>query len=123
MGVTPALIGGAWVGGEYRSIHFRTGALGQGSRTALPIFGYFIQSVLNDPKFKHYRQKFSKPKEDIPAECYTCARYYRAEPDSFELDSLDFSYVGGSDTATHRAVRSADGSVHERMDEIIETIE
>ncbi|MBP3765368.1 MAG: penicillin-binding protein [Bacteroidaceae bacterium] len=123
VGVTPALIGGAWVGGEYRSIHFRTGALGQGSRTALPIFGYFIQSVLNDPKFKHYRQKFSKPKEDIPAECYTCARYYRADPDSFELDSLDFSYVGGSDTTTHRAVRSADGSVHERMDEIIETIE
>ncbi len=35
MGVTPKLVVGAWVGGEYRSIHFRTGALGQGSRTAL----------------------------------------------------------------------------------------
>ena len=37
MGVSPKLVVGAWVGGEYRSIHFRTGALGQGSRTALPI--------------------------------------------------------------------------------------
>ena len=39
IGVTPGLVGGAWVGGEYRSIHFRSGRLGQGSRTALPIFG------------------------------------------------------------------------------------
>ena len=31
MGISPKLVVGAWVGGEYRSIHFRTGALGQGS--------------------------------------------------------------------------------------------
>ena len=42
VGVSPKLVVGAWVGGEYRSIHFRTGALGQGSRTALPICGYFL---------------------------------------------------------------------------------
>ena len=46
IGVTPGLVGGAWVGGEYRSIHFRTGRLGQGSRTALPIFGLFMKKVL-----------------------------------------------------------------------------
>ena len=34
MCVSPKLVCGAWVGGEYRCIHFRTGALGQGSRTA-----------------------------------------------------------------------------------------
>ena len=51
MGVSPKLVVGAWVGGEYRCIHFRTGALGQGSRTALPICGYFLQSVLGDPAF------------------------------------------------------------------------
>ena len=39
MGVSPKLVVGAWVGGEYRCIHFRTGTLGQGSRTALPICG------------------------------------------------------------------------------------
>lgn len=69
VGCTPNLVGGAWVGGEYRSIHFRTGALGQGSRTALPVFGYFLQKVLNDdnPRFKKYHAKFSNAKEDIPA--------------------------------------------------------
>ena len=36
MAVSPKLVVGCWVGGEYRSIHFRTGALGQGSKTALP---------------------------------------------------------------------------------------
>lgn len=49
VGVTPKLVGGAWVGGEYRQIHFRSGALGQGSRTALPIFGLFMRKVLSDP--------------------------------------------------------------------------
>ena len=36
VGVTPKLVAGGWVGGEYRSIHFRTGALGQGSRRPCP---------------------------------------------------------------------------------------
>ena len=31
-----------------------TGALGQGSRTALPICGYFIQALMKDPEFKKY---------------------------------------------------------------------
>ena len=43
IGVTPKLVGGVWVGGEFPSIHFRTGALGQGGKAALPIFGDFIK--------------------------------------------------------------------------------
>ena len=66
IGTTRNLVGGAWVGGEYRCIHFRTGELGQGSRTALPIFGYFMEEVLKDPNFKHYQGMFPKdPLEDI----------------------------------------------------------
>lgn len=76
MGVSPKLVVGAWVGGEYRCIHFRTGALGQGSRTALPIVGYFLQSVFNDPAFKQYHAKFDKPHDDdITRDMYTCASY------------------------------------------------
>ena len=90
VGVTPALVAGAWVGGEYRSIHFRTGALGQGSRTALPIFGYFIQSVLADPAFKHYRRKFDPAPKDIAYDSYNCPSYIHYPEDSLELstDSL-----------------------------------
>jgi penicillin-binding protein 1A len=47
VGISPNLVCGAWVGGEYRAIHFRTGELGQGSRTALPICGQFFESVQN----------------------------------------------------------------------------
>ena len=90
VGVSPRLVAGAWVGGEYRSIHFRTGALGQGSRTALPICGYFFESVLDDPAFKQYHAKFGKPKDaDVRAEMYTCASYYhRRDSDSIAVDSL-----------------------------------
>ena len=86
MGVSPKLVVGAWVGGEYRCIHFRTGALGQGSRTALPICGYFLQSVLGDPAFAKYRTKFGKPKDD---DMYNCQSYYmREKNDSTNTDSI-----------------------------------
>lgn len=90
VGVSPRLVAGAWVGGEYRSIHFRTGALGQGSRTALPICGYFFESVLGDAAFKQYHAKFDKPKDtDIRAEMYTCASYWhRRDTDSVATDSV-----------------------------------
>lgn len=88
VGVTPGLVSGAWVGGEYRSIHFRTGALGQGSRTALPIVGYYLESVLDDPQFSKYRRKFPNPKEDIDRSCYSCTYIPRPreEEDSTEID-------------------------------------
>ena len=90
VGVSPNLVAGAWVGGEYRSIHFRTGALGQGSRTALPICGYFFQSVLGDPAFKKYHGKFDPPKNDVSASLYSCQGvYYQPnDSDSLYVDSL-----------------------------------
>ena len=75
VGVTKNLIGGAWVGGEQRSVHFRTGQLGEGSRTALPIFGLFMEKVLKDENFKHYRGNFpEKPKVSISRN-YKCHTY------------------------------------------------
>lgn len=90
MGVSPKLVVGAWVGGEYRCIHFRTGALGQGSRTALPICGYFVQALLSDPNFKQYHTKFGKPKDDaILSSMYNCASYYsHSKRDTLQTDSI-----------------------------------
>lgn len=93
VGVTPKLIAGAWVGGEHRSIHFRTGALGQGSRTALPIYGYFMEKVVKDPAFKKYQAKFpTKPKHEI-TRTYNCKQYvnvndttYYVPDDSLSID-------------------------------------
>lgn len=88
MCVSPNLVAGAWVGGEYRSIHFRTGALGQGSRTALPICGNFIQSVMGDPAFAKYHGKFRSPDDvDIKYGMYSCASYVPARNDTIITDT------------------------------------
>ena len=91
IGVSPNLVVGAWVGGEYRCIHFRTGALGQGSRTALPICGYFLEAVLKDPAFAKYHAKFGNPKDaDIVSAMYNCQSYApRAKADTTRRDSIN----------------------------------
>ena len=95
VGVSPNLVGGAWVGGEYRSIHFRTGELGQGSRTALPVFGYFMEKVLADPKLAPlYVAKFPQPKEKLDRS-WDCNDYFPHYSDSDSIyialgDSLRF---------------------------------
>ena len=91
IGTTPKLVVGAWVGGEYRCIHFRTGELGQGNRTALPICGYFLKSVLDDPQFKQYHAKFTIPQNaDLTSGMYGCGGYFKSpsDSDSLSVDSL-----------------------------------
>ena len=89
IGVTPKLVGGAWVGAEHRSIHFRNGSMGQGSRTALPVFALFMEKVLADQHFNKYRAKFpSEPKENIVRD-YKCESDYTPSYDeSDENDSI-----------------------------------
>ena len=93
MGVSPKLVVGAWVGGEYRCLHFRTGALGQGSRTALPVCGYFLQALFGDPAFQKYHGKFDKPKdESITRDMYLCASYApKPKVDTTRVDSTAMS--------------------------------
>lgn len=92
VGVTPNLVGGAWVGGEYRSIHFRTGRLGQGSRTALPIVAKFMRAVMDDPNLsKKYLHKYGPAPEGIDPSTYAATYYQKEEPDSLATDSTFFA--------------------------------
>ena len=104
VGVCPKLVCGAWVGGEYRAIHFRTGQLGQGSRTALPICGSFYEKVLSDPAFHKYRGKFEKTDDpNIHLNMYQCPYVYYQPEDSLSSDSLgnwDVKVVEGESTQT-----------------------
>ena len=69
MGVTPGLVGGVWVGGEYRDIH----PSGSGSSVSLPVWGRFLQKVLGDSRFAHYKRKFETGRAGyIPKSCYQC---------------------------------------------------
>jgi penicillin-binding protein 1A len=47
IGITPKIVGGAWVGCEDRSVHFN-GSMGAGTSSALPIWGYFMLQVYNN---------------------------------------------------------------------------
>lgn len=49
MGITKDLVAGVWVGNDERSIHFKSSATGEGSHTALPIFGKFMETLYHDP--------------------------------------------------------------------------
>ena len=102
MGVSPNIVVGAWVGGEYRSIHFRTGALGQGSRTALPICGYFLQSLMADPDFRKYHGRFHKPiDDDITRDMYMCDSYYPVKKDTAAIDSAAIADSIAAEKAGH----------------------
>ncbi|MCR4853814.1 MAG: transglycosylase domain-containing protein [Prevotella sp.] len=95
MCISPKLVCGAWVGGEYRSIHFRTGALGQGSRTALPICGKFMMAVMTDNQMKEYHGRFNKPSErEIMSSLYDCAGYVPEQVDTTMNDTTEISADG-----------------------------
>ena len=69
--------------------------LGQGNRTALPICGYFLGSVLNDPAFKQYRTRFTTPHDDLLSSLYDCGGYFQApaDSDSISIDSLNYEGI------------------------------
>jgi penicillin-binding protein 1A len=71
IGVTPALVGGCWVGNDDRSIHFKTSHVGEGLRTAMPVYGKFMEKVLKDESMKKYRKRFGKATTPI-SKSYDC---------------------------------------------------
>ncbi len=61
MGITQSLVAGGWTGGDDPTIHFRTIALGQGSRVSLPTWGAFFQKVYADKTLDYKKGSFLKP--------------------------------------------------------------
>jgi penicillin-binding protein 1A len=77
MGITRDHVAGMWVGGQDRCIHFRTSALGEGSRLALPIFGKYMEKIYADGTLDIKKGYFKRPKKlDVELECP-----YRPEPE------------------------------------------
>lgn len=102
VGVTPNLVGGAWVGGEYRQIHFRSGALGQGSKTALPIFGLFMKKVLSDAALApKYLARYRIPEGVNPADLEGRFLYQHADSTSHDSTAVDFSEDIGASPEEH----------------------
>jgi penicillin-binding protein 1A len=84
MCITRDLVIGAWVGGDDRSIHFRTTNLGEGAKTALPIVGSFLEKIYRDKSIGIEPGPFPKPGFKISKE-YNCPNYYQPKNDSDSL--------------------------------------
>lgn len=92
MGVTPELVAGAWVGGDNRSIRFKSWYSGQGARTAMPIWQEFMLKVYNDPELGVTRTVFDAPDTPIDVElnCNSYNQHFQGgeeEADSLEIDN------------------------------------
>ena len=71
VGITRDLVSGAWVGGDERSIRYRDWALGQGGRTARPIWEKYMLKVYADRSVNYKKGEFRRPANglDISMEC------------------------------------------------------
>ncbi len=66
MAMTPKLVSGVWVGGEFPAIHFRSTALGQGANMALPIYALYQQQINRSSNFtKIAKARFKQPPSHI----------------------------------------------------------
>lgn len=94
MGVTKDLVTGVWVGADERSVHFKTSQTGEGSRTALPIFGRFMEMVYADPKSGYTFGRFPKPDVKISKEYYCPSpRIKLADPADADSTSVDSTQI------------------------------
>jgi penicillin-binding protein 1A len=85
MGVTKDLVSGAWVGGDNRSVHFSTLALGQGARMAMPIWVEYMKRIYEDDRLDYEKGSFERPATGINIEM-DCGKY---SPELYEeSDSL-----------------------------------
>lgn len=74
IGITHNLVTGIWVGGDEPSIHFRTWTLGSGTRSALPIWDKFMQSIYEHPEVGYPKGQFILPETEMGM-TLDCAKY------------------------------------------------
>ena len=77
---TPSLVGGCWVGGDDRDIHFDQLSEGQGAAMALPIVGIFMKKVYGDPQLGYSESEAFEVSEAFSDPCQT--RLEREEVES-----------------------------------------
>ena len=91
IGVVPRICAGAWVGGDEKSIRFRSTALGSGSNMALPIWAKFMSKVYNN-------KATAITQND---------RFIRPVDMNIELDCYKYTGVGGYTSVVGATVDSA----------------
>lgn len=92
IGMVPNLVTGVWVGGEERSIHFKTIYYGQGASMALPIWGLFMKKNYANEELGISDGEFPKPDNlSIRVDCDKINEEAAKKVDTEDdLDDLDF---------------------------------
>jgi len=95
IGVTHNLVSGAWVGGDDRSIHFRNWVLGQGARTAMPIWQQYMMEVYADNNLNVDKGRFDEPIKNISVEIDCSVYNNEIKSDSIDviIDKIDASDI------------------------------
>lgn len=93
MGVTKDLVAGTWVGGDDRSIRFRSWVLGQGGKTAMPIWENFMLKVYNDESLGYEKGFFERPSKPLRT-VIDCDRY---DENLNQADSVQYDIVEEDD--------------------------
>ncbi len=92
MGMVPNLVTGVWVGGDNRSIHFKSITYGQGAAMALPIWGLYMKKNYENEELGISKGAFPKPNNlSIRVDCYKMRADANNNSDSDEdLEEIDF---------------------------------
>jgi penicillin-binding protein 1A len=72
VGITSNLVTGVWVGGDERSIHFPSWAMGSGGRSALPMWDLYMQRVYSYREIGYPKGSFQKPTKDLDPKDFNC---------------------------------------------------
>ncbi|WP_341216806.1 transglycosylase domain-containing protein [uncultured Wocania sp.] len=93
MGMVPNLVTGVWVGGEERSVHFKSITYGQGAAMALPIWGVYMKSCYADESLNISKADFEEPTNlSILVDCAKAKDKTVIDDASDEIpDDLDFN--------------------------------
>src|SRR5690606_22195931 len=81
IGMTPDLVTGVWVGAESPKVRFRTISEGQGSRTALPVWGEYMRRVAQDKDFASLRTGRFAPLPSHLQGMLNCPSYREGPPE------------------------------------------
>ncbi len=91
MAMMPNLATGIWVGGDDRSIHFRDHN-GEGAKMALPMWGKYMERVVNDPEINFKPGQFKKPATlSVSLDCsaYQSVLVSDSLPQNYKVPSAD----------------------------------
>lgn len=92
MGMVPNLVTGVWVGGEDRSVHFKSILYGQGASMALPIWALYMKANYDNKELEVSKGAFKKPENlSINVDCSKVVEQMQEDADTEDdLDDLEF---------------------------------